>query len=429
MHICAHYGSMSFGHIFRKNGDMVSDMIEAAIYGYGNIGSGVAEVIEKNQERIKRAVGQGVHVKYVLDLREFEGDPVREKLVHDVDIIVNDPEVKIVCETMGGNEPAYTFTKKALLAGKSVCTSNKELVANHGAELIRIAGEHHCNYFFEASVGGGIPVIRTINHALKQETILNISGIVNGTTNYILTKMEKDGAAFDEVLKEAQDKGFAERNPEADVEGYDACRKIAILSSLMSGKTVDCRDIYTEGITKLTAEDFLYAGKMKKTIKLLAMSKLTEDGYLAMVTPVFVGPENPLYSVGGVFNAILVEGNMLGNSMYYGSGAGKLPTASAVAADVIEAARFMGTHLPVDWSEERIALADLPSFRRRFFVRLDREKAPVAKAAETFGNGSVVQLEELPEEYGFITPVMSEGEFAEKFGRLDGAIARIRMED
>ena len=169
-------------------------MIEAAIYGYGNIGSGVAEVIEKNQERIERAIGEGVHVKYVLDLREFEGDPVREVLVHDVDIIVNDPEVKIICETMGGNEPAYTFTKKALMAGKSVCTSNKELVANHGAELIKIAAEHGCNYFFEASVGGGIPVIRTLNNALKQEKILNISGIVNGTTNYILTKMEREGA-------------------------------------------------------------------------------------------------------------------------------------------------------------------------------------------------------------------------------------------
>lgn len=377
-------------------------MIEAAIYGYGNIGSGVAEVIEKNQDRIEKAAGQGIHVKYVLDLREFEGDPVREKLVHDVDIIVNDPEVKIICETMGGNEPAYTFTKKALMAGKSVCTSNKELVANHGAELIRIAAEHQCNYFFEASVGGGIPIIRTLNNALKQENILNISGIVNGTTNYILTKMEKDGAAFEEVLKEAQELGFAERNPEADVEGYDACRKIAILSSLMSGKSVDYQDIYTEGITKLTTEDFLYAKKMDKTVKLLAMSKLTEEGYLAMVAPVLIGQEHPLYNVNGVFNAVFVKGNMLGDSMYYGSGAGKLPTASAVAADVIEAARFTGTHLQIDWGEEKIALADMPSSKRSFFVRLDRNKVPEAKAAAEFGNGRVVFLESLPEEYGYI---------------------------
>lgn len=408
---------------------MVIHMIEAAIYGYGNIGSGVAQVIEKNQDRIEKAVGGGVHVKYVLDLREFEGDPVREKLVHDVETIVNDPEIKIICETMGGSEPAYTFTKKALLAGKSVCTSNKELVANHGAELIKIAKEHQCNYFFEASVGGGIPVIRTINSALKQEKILNISGIVNGTTNYILTRMEKDGAAFEEVLREAQELGFAERNPEADVEGYDACRKIAILSSLMSGRTVDYQDIYTEGITKLTTKDFLYAKKMGKTVKLLAMSKLTEEGYLAMVAPVLIGQENPLYSVNGVFNAVLVKGNMLGDSMYYGSGAGKLPTASAVVADVIEAARFMGTHLQIDWEEEKIALADLPSSRRRFFVRLDKDKVSAEKAAEIFGDGGTVSLEECRTEYGYITSVMSEKEFVDRFEKLDGAISRIRIEE
>lgn len=404
-------------------------MIEAAIYGYGNIGSGVAEVIEKNQDRIRKATGEGVHVKYVLDLREFEGDPVREKLVHDVDVIVNDPEVKIICETMGGNEPAYTFTKKALLAGKSVCTSNKELVANHGAELIRIAKEHGCNYFFEASVGGGIPVIRTINNALRQEHILNISGIVNGTTNYILTRMEKNGAAFEEALKEAQEKGFAERNPEADVEGYDACRKIAILSSLMSGKTVDYREIYTEGITKLTREDLLYAKKMERCVKLLAVSKLTQDGYLAMVAPVLVGRENPLYNVEGVFNAVSVKGNMLGDTMYYGSGAGKLPTASAVVADVVEAACFMGRHLTIEWEEEKAVLADMPSSRRRFFVRLEKDKVSESEAAAMFGVGTVVCLEELPAEYGYITPEMSEREFAEKFEKLDGAVARIRMED
>lgn len=403
-------------------------MIEAAIYGYGNIGSGVAAVIEENQDRMKKALGEGVHVKYVLDLREFEGDPVREKLVHDVDIIVNDPEVKIVCETMGGDEPAYTFTKKALLAGKSVCTSNKELVANHGAELIRIAAEHNCNYFFEASVGGGIPIIRTLNSALRQEHILNISGIVNGTTNYILTKMARDGADFASVLKQAQEKGYAEKNPEADVEGYDACRKIAILASLMSGKTVNYREIYTEGITKLTTEDFLYAKKLGKAIKLLAMCKLTEDGYLAMVSPVLLGEENPLYSVDNVFNAVLVKGDMLGNSMYYGRGAGKLPTASAVAADVIEAARFPGTHLPIDWSEEKITLADMPSSRRCFLVRLEKEKVPVAQAAAKFGNGKVVALPELPEEYGFLTPSMSEREFSSIAEELDGVISRLRIE-
>ncbi len=412
-----------------NSAEMRIGVIEAAVYGYGNIGSGVVTVIEENQDRVKAAIGEGVHVKYVLDLREFENDPIRERLVHDVDVIVNDPEVRIICETMGGNEPAYTFTKKALMAGKSVCTSNKELVANHGAELIEIAAEHHCNYFFEASVGGGIPIIRTLNNALRQEKILNISGIVNGTTNYILTKMERDGAAFEDVLKEAQKKGYAERNPEADVEGYDACRKIAILSSLMCGKTVDYKDIYTEGITKITAEDFLYAKKLGKTIKLLAMSKLTEKGILALVAPVLIGKEHPLYSVNDVFNAVFVKGNMLDDSMYYGRGAGKLPTASAVVADVIEAARFIGMHLRIDWDREQAKLADLPSSRRCFFVRLDKEKMPVAQAAARYGNGRVVAVSELPDEYGFITPVMSEKEFAEKSKEQDGFISGIRIED
>ena len=237
-------------------------MIRAAILGYGNIGGGVAEVITKNQDQVAKAVGDSVEIKYVLDLREFPGDPMEKKVVHDIDTIINDPEIKVIAETMGGDEPAYTFTKKALEAGKSVCTSNKELVANHGPELMRIAKEHDCNYFIEASVGGGIPIIRTLNEALKQEHILNVTGIVNGTTNYILTKMEKEGAAYADVLKQAQELGYAERNPEADVEGYDACRKIAILSSLMSGKNVDFKEVYTEGITKIGAEDFLYAKKM-----------------------------------------------------------------------------------------------------------------------------------------------------------------------
>jgi homoserine dehydrogenase len=207
---------------------------------------------------------------------------------------LEDPEVSIICETMGGNEPAYTFSKKALMAGKSVCTSNKELVANHGPELLQIARENNCNYLFEASVGGGIPIIRPLNYSLTAEKIDAITGILNGTTNYILTKMDKEGADFEDVLKEAQEKGYAERNPEADVEGYDACRKIAILSSLMTGKNVKFEDIYTEGITKITAADFLYAKKMNRSVKLLAMSKETEDGFFAMVAPFMIPTEHPL---------------------------------------------------------------------------------------------------------------------------------------
>lgn len=404
-------------------------MIEAAVYGYGNIGSGVVEVIEKNQDRLVKSIGEGVHVKYVLDLREFEGDPIQSRVVHDVDVIVNDPEIRIVCETMGGNEPAYTFTRKALEAGKSVCTSNKELVANHGAELIQIAAEHNCNYFFEASVGGGIPIIRTINNALQQEHLLNISGIVNGTTNYILTKMAREGAAFDDVLKEAQEKGYAERNPEADVEGYDACRKIAILSSLMSGKTVDFHKIPTEGITGITAEDFLYANMMGRSIKLLAMSKKMENGYLAMVAPFLISAKHPLYSVNDVFNGIFVKGDMLDDSMYYGRGAGKLPTASAVVADVIESARFLGRHLPLVWSQEEEQLVDIGEAKRSFFVRLDKAKCPLETAEKHFGKGETVQAAKLPQEYGFITPVMTEKQFRTQAAACDGVLASLRIED
>lgn len=403
-------------------------MIQVAVFGYGNIGGGVVDVIEQNQDVISKAAGDSVQVKYVLDLRDFEGDPIQSKVVHDVEIIIQDPDIKIICETMGGNEPAYTFTKKALEQGKSVCTSNKELVANHGAELIKIAAEHNCNYFFEASVGGGIPIIRTIKGALKQEHILKISGIVNGTTNYILTKMAREGVAFDVVLKEAQEKGYAERNPEADVEGHDACRKIAILSSLMSGKTVDFKQIYTEGITKITAEDFLYANQMGKAIKLLAMSKRLEAGYLAMVAPFLISSDYPLYNVNDVFNGIFVKGNMLDDSMYYGRGAGKLPTASAVVADVIECARFMGTHLPLEWTEEKASLVPIAASKRSFFVRIRKEDISEEKAKEIFGKGEIVQVAKLPTEYGFITQTMTEKDFQEITANQKGIISCIRME-
>ena len=254
-------------------------MIQIAVLGYGTVGSGVVEVINKNQKEVSKKAGVGIAVKYILDLRDFPGDPMEDKVVHDYDIILNDPEVKIVCETMGGVEPAYTFSKKALLAGKSVCTSNKELVANHGPELIRIAKENNCNYLFEASVGGGIPIIRPLNASLTPERIDGITGILNGTTNYMLTKMDDEGMDYAEVLAQAQAKGYAERNPEADVEGYDACRKIAILSSLVYGKTVRYEDIYTEGITKISKADFKYAKAMNRSIKLLAMWHTRSQGH------------------------------------------------------------------------------------------------------------------------------------------------------
>lgn len=404
-------------------------MVYAAVLGYGTVGSGVVEVLEKNSARIAEKVGEDIKVKYVLDLRDFPGDPIQDRVVHDFEVILNDPEVKIICETMGGNEPAYTFSKKALLAGKSVCTSNKELVANHGPELLRLARENKCNYMFEASVGGGIPIIRPLNSSLTAEELDTITGILNGTTNYILTRMAREGADFEDVLKEAQAKGYAEKDPTADVEGYDACRKIAILSSLMTGKTVDYREIYTEGISKITAEDFAYAAAMNRSIKLLAMSKVVEDGCFAMVAPFMIPSENPLYGVNDVFNAVFVHGNMVDNTMYYGRGAGKLPTASAVVSDVIDCARHIGKTVICRWSEEKQPLLDISVTKRRFFVRTSVGAENERKAVEVFGGVSVIEAPQIKGEFAFVTDEMSEKEFAEKLAQLDGVITRIRLED
>lgn len=399
-------------------------MIQVAVMGYGTVGSGVVEVIEKNKEEINKKSGEEINIKYILDLRDFPGDPFEDKIVHNVEKILNDPEIKIICETMGGLKPAYDFTKRALLSGKSVCTSNKELVAAHGPELINIAHDNKCNYLFEASVGGGIPIIRPLNYSLTAEKIDAITGILNGTTNYILSKMEKEGADFEDVLKEAQEKGYAERNPEADVEGYDACRKIAILSSLMCGKNVKYEDIYTEGITKITATDFVYAHACGRTIKLLAQSKEVDGRFYAMVAPCMISTSNPLYMVNDVFNAVCVHGNMLGDSMYYGRGAGKLPTASAVVSDVVDCARHIGKVIMCFWDSEDVALTGIDEASRRFFVRVPLEQE--SKALQVFESVSVIEAN-VPGEFGFITDVMTEKEFNRKAEEV-GIISRIRIE-
>ncbi len=398
-------------------------MIQVAVMGYGTVGSGVVEVIEKNKEEINKKSNEALNIKYILDLRDFPGDPYEDKIVHDVEVILNDPEVQIICETMGGLKPAYEFTKRALMSGKSVCTSNKELVATHGPELIQIAHEHTCNYLFEASVGGGIPIIRPLNYSLTAEKIDAISGILNGTTNYILTKMEREGAAFEEVLKEAQEKGYAERNPEADIEGYDACRKIAILSSLMCGKNVRYQDIYTEGITKITADDFKYAKVMDCTIKLLGLAKEENGGLYAMVSPFLISKSHPLSIVNDVFNAVCVHGNMLGDSMYYGRGAGKLPTASAVVSDVVDCARHIGKIITCFWDAEDVKLTNVDEVERAFFVRV--EKAKEQEAKETFGDVKEITAG-VDGEFAFVTGRMSEKEFNEKAEKV-GVISRIRF--
>ncbi len=403
-------------------------MINVAVLGYGVVGSGVVEVIESNKEMVNKKAGGELNVKYILDLRDFPNDPYKEKVVHDFEQILEDDSVSIICETMGGVEPAYRYTKAALEKGKSVCTSNKELVAKHGPELIALAKENNCNYLFEASVGGGIPIIRPLNYSLTAEKIEAITGILNGTTNYILSKMEKEGADFDVVLKEAQEKGYAERNPEADVEGHDACRKIAILSSLMMGKNVDSDKVFTEGITKITPADFAYAKAAGKTIKLLAMSKaVSDDEVLAMVAPAMIGKEHPLSMVNDVFNAVFVTGNMLGDSMYYGRGAGKLPTASAVVGDVVDCARHLGKAIMCFWDSEEAKLVSVEETKRCFFVRAKASAMDAVKAA--FPAGDIVTLDNRTEDFGYFVQEMNEKDFATKCEALgDAVLSKIRVE-
>lgn len=404
-------------------------MIKIAVLGYGTVGSGVVEVIEKNKDMVNKKSGEELEIKYILDLRDFPGDIYEDKVVHDFDQILADDEIKIICETMGGVGAAYEFTKKALTAGKSVCTSNKELVAAHGPELLAMAKEHCCNYLFEASVGGGIPIIRPLNYSLTAERIEAVTGILNGTTNYILSKMEYEGADYGDVLREAQEKGYAERNPEADVEGHDACRKIAILSSLMTGKNVDYRKIYMEGITKVEPRDFDYAKQLGMSIKLLALSKEVGDKTLAMVSPFLIDGNHPLHMVNGVFNAVFVRGNMLGDSMYYGRGAGKLPTASAVVSDVIDCARHIGKVIMCFWDAEDADLISIDQVERKFFFRVKTEGKD--KARELFGEGlEEAVLDGVADECGFITPVMTEAAFADNYGKLAGVSVggRLRIE-
>ena len=407
-------------------------MVNIAVMGYGTVGSGVVEVVNTNGARINQRIGDELNIKYVLDLRDFPEDPVQEKIVHDFETIINDDEIKIVVEVMGGIEPAYTFVKRCLQAGKSVATSNKALVAKHGAELLSIAEENNINFLFEASVGGGIPIIRPLNSSLTADEIEEITGILNGTTNYMLTKMFYEGADYDTVLKEAQANGYAERNPEADVEGYDACRKIAILSSLISGQQVDFEDIYCEGITEITVEDMKYAKAMGTAIKLLASSKRYAGNRLhAIVAPCMLYPEHPLYNVNGVFNSIFVHGNVLGDAMFYGSGAGKLPTASAVVADVVDAAKHLNRNIMTMWKQEKLHLEDKADSKRRFFIRMKGDAQEMLPALQdSFGDIKIIRADGLDGEFGFTTPVMMEGDYDTRANIYkDQILHMIRIED
>ncbi|MBR0171222.1 MAG: homoserine dehydrogenase [Lachnospiraceae bacterium] len=402
-------------------------MVKIAILGYGTVGGGVAKVLDENADKVKAYTGKDVEAGYILDLRDFPGDPHEKQVVRDMDAILADPDVRVVCETMGGTEPAYAFTKKALEKGISVCTSNKEMVAAHGPELIRIAKEHHCSYLFEASAGGGIPVLRPFSTVLMHERIDRVYGILNGTTNYILTRMVQDGAEFEAALRRAQEKGYAEKDPTADIEGHDACRKTSILASLASGTYVQTKDIPTEGITKISAIDNAYARENGYVIKLVGSVTADADGTVgALVAPRFVPADHPLASVNEVFNAVMVHGNMLGNVMFYGRGAGRDATASAVVSDVLDALKHDGETVFVNLTETPAKMMGRDRMTARFFVRVDESQK--AAAVKTFGeNISVKESKNFGGEFAFITSEMSEKQFEEACASIDGVRGFMRV--
>ena len=382
-------------------------MVNVAILGFGVVGSGVAEVLATNGPHIDKKVDDLIRLKYILDVRDFPDSPFADKVIHDFSIIENDPEVNIVVETIGGAKVALDFTRRALAAGKSVVTSNKELVAEHGCELLKLAQEKGVSYLFEASVGGGIPIIRPLNQCLAANEIEEIAGILNGTTNYILTRMIRAGLSFDAALKEAQQNGYAEQDPTADIEGHDACRKICILSSLSFGRHVYPSQVPTEGITGVTLADVAYADACGKKIKLLGRAIRRPDGKVcAFVAPHLVDVENPLAGVEDVFNAIAVKGNAIGDVMFYGRGAGKLPTASAVVADVIDAARHKDAKKRMVWAEGGDDVAVPPTdLESVWYVRVEGTLEAV-KAA--FPDCALLPRAGAPEnEFAFLTPSMT----------------------
>ena len=327
-------------------------MISVAIMGHGTVGSGVAEILTTHKQKLFKAVGEELYVKHILDLREFPDSPLADRFTKNFEDIVNDIEVRVVVEVMGGTNPAYDFVKRCLQVGKSVVTSNKELVAKHGAELLAVAKENNANFLFEASVGGGIPIIRPLSQCLVANEVDEIAGILNGTTNFIFGKMINDNMDFSDALKLAQDLGYAERNPEADIEGHDACRKICILASLAFGKHIYPDNVYTKGISEITLDDVKYADSLNYVIKLIGDVKKTEDGKLdIMVAPMLLSKDCILSDINDVFNGILVKGDCTGDVMFYGKGAGKLPTASAVVADVVDCAKHLKARKRIFWAD------------------------------------------------------------------------------
>lgn len=393
--------------------------MKVAVMGYGTVGSGVVEVIETHDKSIsKRTGGEVLEVSHILDLRDFPGDAHESIFTKDFNDILNDEEVKVVAETMGGVNPAFDFTMKLLKAGKSVVTSNKELVAQKGLELLATAKENGVNYLFEASVGGGIPIIRPMAQCLSANNIEGIAGILNGTTNFILTKMIEDGMTFEDALKLAQDNGFAEKDPTADIEGFDACRKVCILASLAFGKHVYPNQVQCEGITKITLEDVSYIQSVNGVIKLLGQIKcISDDKIAAFVSPAVVFNGSQLASVNGVFNAILVRGDAVGDVCFYGPGAGKLPTASAVVADMVDCAVHVESRKVFGWDagSEDYVVDEKSALEMPFYVRA---KASQQNVMAKFDDVKFLSRAGQPSnEVAFITDSMTENELMSK---LDG---------
>ena len=402
-------------------------MIHVALLGFGVVGSGTAEVLTQNKSIIERKVGQPVSIKYILDLRDFPDSPFADRIVHDFNTIVNDPEVPVVAEMMGGSHPAYDFTLACLKAGKSVVTSNKEVVASFGTELLEVAKENGVSYLFEASVGGGIPIIRPLREDLSSNNINSISGILNGTTNYILTRMDREGASFEDVLKDAQRLGYAEANPAADVEGLDAARKIVILAAMAFGKRINPKEILCEGITSITTADSELAKEMGYAIKLIGYTTRVEGRILAMVSPRLVPCYNPIHGVNDVNNGILVSADMVGEVMFYGPGAGKLPTASAVAGDLIDVMAHTpaGVISPVWVDATPDEIADPDTYVCRHLVVLD---APRSAEAEISAHLTLNAVRFTEGRFSFITDEMSEAAIKETIAKIGyPLVTRIRV--
>lgn len=408
-------------------------MISVAIMGHGVVGSGVAEILTTHKQKLFASIGEEIYVKHILDLREFPDSPLADRFTKDFNDILNDREVRVVVEVMGGLNPAYDFVKKCLKSGKSVVTSNKELVAAHGAELLQIAKDENVNFLFEASVGGGIPIIRPISQCLVANIVDEIAGILNGTTNFILTKMIEDGMQFDAALKLAQDLGFAERNPAADIEGHDACRKICILASLAFGKHVYPNFVHTEGITEITLEDVKYADAYNCVIKLIGRVKRLDDGKIdIIVAPMFVPNKSQLANIDYEFNGIMVRGDCTGDVVFYGKGAGKLPTASAVVADVVDCCKHLKTRKFLFWADGNGD--NILPYEESVTAMYIRANTTFEFAQEVFGCIDKIEKADSPEgEIAFVTAQLPYGEIIEKIAALESrgakVISKIRIGD